>query len=138
VISVGDLADGSSDNGLLDRLRASEELYARAFLTNPVAMSTTNVKTDQFTHINLAFAEMLGYTRAEILGRSSDELSLWPDRERRPDVAATLQRTGRLDLQQATIRAKGGSELPVLVAFQLLSLDSSPSVLSVLVPLAAN
>lgn len=135
---MGDAAEGEGDEGLLDRLRASEELYARAFMTNPIAMSITNSQTERFTHINLAFADLLGYARAEILGRTSAELSLWPDRERRPEVAAALERSGRFELQRGSVRRKGGDELHVLVAFQILPLGSVPSVLSVLVPLPAN
>jgi PAS domain S-box-containing protein len=120
---------------LVDRLRKSEELYARVFLRNPVAMSVTNSATGRFTQINAAFAALLGYSRSELIGRSSEELGLWPDRSRRDEIGARLSSGDELSLIPGRVRAKDGTETSVVIGFRLLDIDHSPSVLSVLVPM---
>lgn len=120
---------------VMQRLRASEELYARAFMSNPVPMSMTDVTTGKFTQINSAFAALVGYHRAEILGRTSEEMGFWPDRSGREDIGRRITRDDSFPLIEATIRVKGGRDLAVLVSFRMLPIASAPAVLSVLVPL---
>lgn len=125
----------SDTDALLQRLRTSEELYARAFMSNPVAMSLTDVATSRFTHINTAFAELVGYTRSEILGRTSEDLRFWPERESREEVGRRIVEQDDLPLIKSSIRHRSGDLVPVLVSYRLLSVPPNPAVLSVLVPL---
>lgn len=91
--------------------------------------------TQRFTHINSAFARLVGYTRADLLGRTSEELGLWPDRSRRDEVGLRLSDGEEPPLVRARVRVKSGGDVPVLVSYRLLELESGPAVLSVLVPL---
>lgn len=120
-------------NELLQELRESEELYARAFMTNPVAMSITAADSGRFTHINSAFAELVGFLRIEIIGRTSEELGFWPDRSNREDVAIRVEEGDTYPLIPAKVRRKDGIDISVLVSFR--HLPTGPAVLSVLVPL---
>jgi len=120
---------------LFSRLRASEELYARAFMTSPVAMSITDVKSQRFTHINLAFSALVGYARAEVLGRTSQDLGFWRGSDARATVSERLPRVENLPLRRGEIRVKDGRLVPVLAGFSLVEVAEVESVLSVLVPL---
>lgn len=125
----------SDTDALIQRLRVSEELYARAFMSNPVAMSLTDVATHRFTHINSAFAELVGYTRSDILGRTSEDLRFWPEREAREEIGRRIAERDDFPLIRSSIRNRDGELVPVLVSYRLLSLPPQPAVLSVLVPL---
>jgi PAS domain S-box-containing protein len=129
---VSEEAEDTDD--FVDRLRKSEEIYARAFLGNPVAMSITNGMTGRFTEINSAFAALVGYSRSELIGRTSEELGLWPRRARREEIATGLLQGDELPLVAGRVRVKAGNEVAVLVGFRLLDIDRAPAVLSVLVP----
>ena len=136
---MGDAADDQrapgADEDLLARLRASEELYARTFLANPVAMSLTNADTDRFTHINSAFAELVGHNRADIIGRTSEELGFWPDRSQRDGVRRRLNESDVFPIVRGAVRKKGGETVPVLCSFRLLAFNGTRCVLSILVPI---
>lgn len=106
-------------------------------MSNPVAMSITDSGTGRFTHINTAFAALVGYNRADIIGRTSEELGFWPDRGERARVGGRIERSDDMELVEGAVRVKGGSSVRVLASFRLLPLSPSPAVLSVLVPLPA-
>jgi PAS domain S-box-containing protein len=127
--------DSNEPDQILARLRASEELYARTFMTNPVAMSITDLATGRFTHINLAFAAMVGYNRSEIIGRTSEEMKFWLDRSNREGIMRRIQASDDYPLVKTEIRHKSGDLVQALVSFRLLAVPPASSVLSVLVPL---
>lgn len=128
-------ADFTPSAETIQRLRQSEELYARAFMSNPVAMSITDSVTGRFTHINTAFAELVGYTRSEIIGKTSEQLGFWPNRRQRTRIGERIERDDEMPLAEGRIQVRGGRLVRVLVSFRLLPTAPAATVLSVLVPL---
>ena len=120
---------------VLARLRESEELYARAFMSNPIAMSLTSLGSGRFTHINTAFANLAGWNRSEVIGRTSDELRFWPERGNRESVGRRIEAGDDFPLVRTEMRRKDGVLVPVLASFRLLKVGIGDSVLSVLVPI---
>lgn len=104
-------------------------------MSNPVAMSITDPGTGRLTHINTAFAELVGYTRAEIIGKTSQQMGFWPNRGERSRVGERIQRDDEMSLVEGQIRVKGGSSVRVLASFRLLPTTPGQVILSVLVPL---
>ena len=128
---------GVDQGELLKRLRESEELYARAFMTNPVSMSITDATSERFTHVNAAFCTLVGFPRSEVIGRTSEQLRLWPKRERREGIVERLAGDDAMPLLRATVRTKAGVDVPILVSFRVIQAGEGQSVLSVIVPLPA-
>ena len=126
--------DGEPENSALQRLRESEELYARAFLQNPIPMTLTDAVSERFTEANLAFFELSGFFRSDIIGRSSEQLGLWDDRTLRTTVAAELAASGRSGPHVGGMRTATRKVVQVLVHFRLLEASSRPYVLSAFVP----
>lgn len=127
--------EAASAQELLDRIRVSEELYSRAFMSNPIAMSVTDGTTHRFTHINGAFAALAGYNRADIIGRTSEDLQFWPERGTRTHIGERIARGDDFPLVRAEIRRKDGVLVPILVSYRMLKLNGGESVLTVMVPL---
>ena len=55
----------------------SEERFSKVFETSPVAIFITRQKDKHFIEVNAEFSRQSGYTREEVLGRSSEDLGLW-------------------------------------------------------------
>ena len=60
-------------------LRSSEERFAKAFRASPAAMSISTFKEGRILDANDRYAELTGYRREEIIGRTAAELGLWVD-----------------------------------------------------------
>ena len=123
------------DEEAVERLKRSEELFARAFLMNPLPMTITNGETQRFTAVNEGFVQLVGYWRVDLIGRTSAETGLWVTPADRERIGELLLAEGSTGLIAGAVRAKDGREIPVQVAFQLLTPTYGPSsVLTVLVP----
>ena len=71
-----------------EALRASEELFARAFRSSPDAMVISRRTDGQIIDVNDRWEALFGYTRAGAVGRTMAELPL----ARSPEDQATLRR----------------------------------------------
>ena len=54
-------------------LRRSEEKFASAFHASPCAMAITSLEGGRFIDVNQSFERQMGYSKDEVLGRSSAE-----------------------------------------------------------------
>jgi PAS domain S-box-containing protein len=88
--------------------REAEQRFESIFQSNPSLMALSNLE-GQFTHVNDTFLRKLGYTREEVLGRTSQDLDLFPEPERQAAAGALLAEQGRLvDLPLRVRRKDGG------------------------------
>ena len=113
-------------------LRRSEERFRRMFGTSPVAKCLGRFG-DRITEMNEAFCALVGYSRAELLGKAVDELQLWSDPEQRSKVRASLLAGEHIRNREIQLRRKSGEIRTVLVSIELLQFDSHPEQLATLV-----
>lgn len=57
-------------------IKASEERFYKIFDSNPVPMSLSEIKTNKIIYVNSLFCSIFGYTKEEIIGKTSEELEL--------------------------------------------------------------
>lgn len=60
---------------LQETLRISEEKFAAAFSTNPLPLSVVTLD-GRYVEVNQTFCNLFGYTRDELLGKTSSELGI--------------------------------------------------------------
>jgi PAS domain S-box-containing protein len=112
-----------------EAVRASELLFAEMFGAAPLALAIVRVSDGQIVDVNEALLAMLGYSRDEVIGRTSDELGLIDPASRR-EANATLQREGLVrDLPMAP-RSKSGERRTVLATLVLLDIGGEARVLA--------
>ena len=102
------LRDVTAAKQAVDELRASEERFAKAFRANPQPMSLTTLATGRFIDVNQSFLAMSGYTREEIIGRTSLELQICETTDGAEFIAQVVER-GSLVNYETKCRAKDGS-----------------------------
>lgn len=91
-----------------EALRASETRFREIFHQAPDAMTLVRPADATYLDVNLAFEEMTGWRRAEVLGRTSRDIGLWAEPARREQMFQDLAREGTLrDLEYAMRRRDG-------------------------------
>jgi PAS domain S-box-containing protein len=106
------LAELSKANELLT---LSEERFSKAFHHSPLPSALQSLSEQKFLDVNQRFAELSGYSRQDLIGRTALELRLWDQ----PAAAAHwYQRLAKQELvreQEAVIqhRTAGGREVRV-------------------------
>ncbi len=75
-------------------LRASEERFQKAFVSNPYPMTISEIETGKFVEVNETFARHFGYTHDELIGRTAIEVNLWQSLQQREELAKQLVSNG--------------------------------------------
>jgi PAS domain S-box-containing protein len=111
------------------KLRESEAKYTAAFNTSPDAINI-NRPDGRFVDINDGFARLTGYTREDVIGKSSLEIDLWVIPEDRKKLMKGLKDNGCVDNLRSEFRCKDGSVKTALMSARFIDIDDEPHILS--------
>jgi two-component system, cell cycle sensor histidine kinase and response regulator CckA len=110
VVAVAGLSVDVTDQHRAEAsLRASEEKFRLAFNLNPLAINLNALKDGRYLEINEGFTRLMGYTREDVLGRSSVELGIWCEPADRLRLVEELREAGRTANLRARFRRKDGT-----------------------------
>ena len=114
-----------------EALRQSEARFVKAFRSNPAAMSVSTLKEGRFIEVNERYLQIMGFSRDEVLGRTSLELGVWTD-DARPKIVEALRTTGSVHDRESRFRRKDGALLDALVSMELVDFNDGrePLILS--------
>ncbi|MBJ6750798.1 PAS domain S-box protein [Geomonas anaerohicana] len=89
-------------------LRNSEEKFSKAFHASPDSIVITRAEDGTYIDVNEAFQEITGYSRDEVIGRTSTELMLWADPDARMVMLKLLNEHGHVRNLDVRFRVKSG------------------------------
>lgn len=112
-------------------MRDSEEKFAKAFRASPQVISISRVSDGVFKEINESFTRVVGYSREETIGHSSEELGLWVKPGDRENMINRLKKFGRVSSKEYLFRTKSGEIRTMLFSTDQIELDGEPCVLAV-------
>ena len=114
-------------------LRASEEKFAKTFRLSPDSININRVEDGVFVDANQGFADITGYTREEVIGRSSrpGDLDIWVRQEDRDRLVEALRATGEIRGLEAPFRRKDGTIITGLMSARRLEIGGVPCLVSV-------
>jgi PAS domain S-box-containing protein len=114
------------------RLRESEEKFSTVFRASPVSIALTRISDNTLVDVNDAFLMIFGFTREEVIGRTSHELNLWGRLEERSDWLNMLQGQGRNKYFETRFRTKSGEMRDVLIYADLMVVGGEQYILSII------
>ena len=116
----------------IEEREQSEARFAAAFRLAPVPMMVSLVDGFRILDVNEAFVATLGYTVAEAIGRTADDLKLWGMSAARRRFEEDVQATGRVHNQDIRLLTKTGWLLDCLASAEVVTIAEERCVLSVL------
>jgi PAS domain S-box-containing protein len=116
-------------------LKRSEAKFSRAFYNNSALMAISTVEDGRFIEVNDAFVEAIGYSRDEIIGRTSKELDIFVHPEQREEARKIFQKDGKVRQMEMEARTKNGEIREGLFSADIIQIGDKPLWLSVLVDL---
>jgi PAS domain S-box-containing protein len=112
-------------------LRESEEKFSAAFHASPDLMAITRLSDGTLLETNEGFTQLLGYTHAEAVGKTTSELAIWADLEDRAVFAASLRESGHTGELETTLRRKDGTLITGIDSARAVELQGEMCILSV-------
>jgi PAS domain S-box-containing protein len=112
-------------------LRESEEKFSKAFRSSPDIIVITTFKDGTFVEVNDSFTTSTGYTRKEIIGRRSDELGIWVNKEDRARMIRILEEQGKVSQEEYEFRMKSGQIRLWLFSAEKINIGNKECIISI-------
>ena len=114
-----------------EALRLSEARFRTAFETSPDAIQIIRMSDGIYIDVNEGFAKLTGYTREDVLNRSSNEINIWDTGGDRDKFAEMLKSQGHVRNMEAKFRLKEGRVWIGLMSARIMMWNNEPHILSV-------
>ncbi len=113
-------------------LSESEERFAKAFNASPLILTISSLKDGKIIEVNDTFVQISGYTRPEVVGRTTLELGLWSKTAERQEELKIVGETGQLRNVEYSFRNRKGEELIGLLSAERIEIGGEPFALTVI------
>lgn len=114
-----------------ERLRRSDDMFAKAFRSSPLAITISSLAEGRYLDVNDAFLEMMGYAREEVIGRTANELRIWLAPEERSVMIEHLTEFGRVADFQTKFKTRSGEIRRTIIFAEPVELDGMSCVLAI-------
>jgi PAS domain S-box-containing protein len=128
VWSFRDITEGKRAE---ETLRESEEKFRLTFDFSPDAVNINRLDDGLFVDINEGFTRATGFTREDVMGRTSLEMEIWYDPADRERLVQGVQKNGFYENLETQFRRKDGSLITALMSARVISLKGVPHIISI-------
>lgn len=108
---------------------AAEERFEKTFAANPAPAVICRLSDLRFVKVNQGFVDMTGYTREEVLGRTTYEIDLFHESRQRATAIARLSEGRTVPQMEASLPLPDGTTRFVIVAGQPIDMGEEPCML---------
>jgi PAS domain S-box-containing protein len=114
---------------LMEDLTRSQKHFQSLFHWIPSAVGISTMADGRFIDVNEGFSRLTGYTREEVIGRTTLELGMWADPSQRAIVLQELQKQGSLHNREGLLRTKSGEIRSLMVSLHPIQLGPTPCLI---------
>jgi PAS domain S-box-containing protein len=113
-----------------EALRESEEKFSRAFHSSPDAIVISSLQDGALLEVNEGFAELSGYEREAVIGRTTIDLNMWVDPDDRDRYTQMMMENGHTRNQEFRFRIKSGQIRNGLLSGEIVQIGSEKCLLA--------
>ncbi|HNU68199.1 MAG TPA: transporter substrate-binding domain-containing protein [Myxococcota bacterium] len=113
-----------------EELRRSQEVFDVLFNFNPVMMSLSSLNEGRYLEVNPAAVKLLGFSRLEMIGRTSSELNLWVDPGDRTKIVRQVLENGHCRNYPLSIRERAGRHIECILNMEKVVIRGEDVVLT--------
>jgi PAS domain S-box-containing protein len=110
--------------------RAEQQRFRIAFNANPLATSIARLSDGYFVDVNESYLRDFGWTRKEIVGRTSFEIGLWPAADLRQKFVEQLHATGSVLHHESIFLDSFGQPHNVEISAALIEIDQVTHIIA--------
>src|SRR5207247_845154 len=113
-------------------LRESEEKFSKAFRSCPDGVALSELETGSYIDINEGYERLFGFSREEVIGRTSPELGIYQDPNDRGRLVEELRAHGLVRDIELRCLTRHRQPLICLYGGELIELGGRPYIVSVI------
>lgn len=116
---------------MFDEIESTNQRYRIAFELSPDAININRLSDGLYIDVNEGFTKLTGYTRSDVIGKTSAQLGIWVNLDDRRRLVAYLRKEHRVRNLQAQFRRKNGSITTGIMSAEIIELTGEKCILSV-------
>jgi PAS domain S-box-containing protein len=124
------VTDITAQNEALERVRRSEERFAKAFNFSPLKMTITRLSDGTFVEVNQARDPVQGFGREQLLGKSTLATGGWLSPQERQAFVEIIQREGHVSGYETRMRHANGEVIDAKMWAERIEIDGEDCILS--------
>ena len=113
-------------------LRESESKFSRAFHFNPHPMSLVTLKEGRYFDVNDSYVRTFGFSREELMGRTTVEMGIIKSSEVRTRMLQMLEKTREVKNLEIELYTKSGRKVHALFSADKIEIGGEACLLSVI------
>ena len=129
VETVNTLWDIIEVKSAYEAMSTSEEKFSKIFANAPAMLSVSRLSDGCYVDVNERYLDVTGFTREEVIGKTSIELGFISFKQRERLVAA-IERTGRASNLQLSLRGAQGKAVECIYSGEIVTVGSEKHLLS--------
>lgn len=110
--------------------------FMKVFDSSPAMMFISSLKEDTFLEVNRNFLISLGYTKEEVIGKTSKEIFLFAEPGERNKYLSLIKEQGHAEANEVKILTKQGKKLQVSFSAEKVDFAGQSCILAVVVDIS--
>jgi PAS domain S-box-containing protein len=111
-------------------LREAKQDFEIFFTIAPDSTIISRIDNGLIININQRCVELMGFSRNEIIGKTTLETQIWPDPDERRRFVKELKEKGNVEFFETILRRKNGSQFSALLNATIITLKNIPYVIT--------
>jgi two-component system cell cycle sensor histidine kinase/response regulator CckA len=129
---------GRAMSQTVSRLSMAEEKFSKAFRMCPDALIISELATGRLIEVNEGHFRVTGYTRNEVIGKTSVDIGTFKTVEDRAGYAEALRRSGSVRGVERQLINKQGKPVDILLSGEVFDLAGMTCALSIIQDITAR
>jgi PAS domain S-box-containing protein len=130
-MNVGFFTDVTERKTAEEKLKLSEEKFSKIFYTSPDAIGINRLHDGLYLDVNDGFTKITGYAKEELIGKTSQELSVWANPKDRIRLVNQLLKNKNVTNLEAEFRMKDGSIFSGSMSAIIIEINNEPCIISI-------
>lgn len=119
-------------------LHRSQALFATIFESSPIPIAISRISDGRYFQVNQACLDMFGFTREQVIGKTTTEMGVWPTDEARNRLLERIRGDLRVVNYDTQLKRADGELIDVMYSAQVVQLTAEPSIVATIIDVTAR